>query len=157
MTQVPATPAARFFKTVVRPDATSKTGNIFLIIEQESGRGMTVSREAAWQGARSQIHPVKAILLDGEIKDLGVVFEPELFERALYSGHIGYNLSMTDGHYAPEPFEVWIAAFRKVVIETADEIIDPHRIGRQKVLDYIDAPREVKGSLVIYTLWLSTL
>ena len=46
-------------------------------------------------------------------RELGDRFSPEMFEQSMYSGHISYELSMTDGHYAPEPAETWIAEFRK--------------------------------------------
>lgn len=35
------------------------------------------------------------------------------FERAAYSGHISYGISMTDGYYAPEDFDAWVIGFRK--------------------------------------------
>lgn len=34
------------------------------------------------------------------------------FERWAYRGYVSYELSMTDGHYAPEPFEAWVSQFR---------------------------------------------
>lgn len=37
----------------------------------------------------------------------------EAFERAAYGGHISYDLSMTDGYYAPQDFETWVYFFRK--------------------------------------------
>jgi hypothetical protein len=38
--------------------------------------------------------------------------DTEAFERTAYRGHIGYNLSMTDGYYAPEDFDRWVIGFR---------------------------------------------
>lgn len=71
-----------------------------------------VSRELAWQRARSQAQPVTFVALDGTRKELGDCFDATVWVQAMYSGHIGYNLSMTDGHYAPEGLERWFHWFQ---------------------------------------------
>jgi hypothetical protein len=38
--------------------------------------------------------------------------DADTFERTAYRGHISYELSMTDGYYAPEPFDSWVIGFR---------------------------------------------
>lgn len=63
--------------------------------------------------AAIQPRPVIFIDEDGDRHDHGVQFSAEAFERAAYGGHVSYNLSMTDGYYAPEPFEVWVKGFRQ--------------------------------------------
>lgn len=65
--------------------------------------------------AQAAIQPRPVVFLDenNNRHEHGVQFSPEAFERAAYGGHISYNLSMTDGYYAPEPFEVWVKDFRK--------------------------------------------
>lgn len=40
----------------------------------------------------------------------------DAFEHTAYRGYIAYNLSMTDGHYAPEDFDAWVIGFRKAPI-----------------------------------------
>lgn len=71
------------------------------------------TRELAWQQARTQANPVVFVALDGSRRELGIVFDTAKWERAMYQGHISYELSMTDGFYAPEGFETWITEFRK--------------------------------------------
>lgn len=90
--------------------------------------------DTAWQRARSQARPV--VILGNEketIMELGVVFDPEAFERSAYSGYVGYGLSMTDGYYAPEPFEAWVKGFR-----------------RGPSFTFNDAPLAVKEALPLY-------
>lgn len=72
-----------------------------------------ITRELAWQQARTQANPVVFVALDGTRRELGVAFDTAKWEQAMYQGHIRYELSMTDGYYAPESFETWIAEFRK--------------------------------------------
>jgi hypothetical protein len=71
------------------------------------------SREGAWIAAQSQAKPVTVILLDGSIKELGVVFNPVEFEKACYRGYVSYGHSMSDGYYAPIRFESWVNSFRR--------------------------------------------
>jgi hypothetical protein len=85
----------------------------FIISELAVDHWTSVDRKLAWQRARSQANPVLFIDLEGNERDLGDAFDVTTWEQAIYSGHISYELSMTDGHYAPEPFEVWIAEFRQ--------------------------------------------
>lgn len=70
------------------------------------------SREGAWDRAREQELPVLVVLLSGEIKSLGVVFDCDVFERACYRGYVSYGYSMSDGYYAPIRFESWVQTFR---------------------------------------------
>ncbi|MFF2612345.1 ParB/RepB/Spo0J family partition protein [Kitasatospora sp. NPDC058046] len=37
---------------------------------------------------------------------------PEEFEQRAHRGYISYELGGTDGHYAPEPLDAWVAGFR---------------------------------------------
>ena len=76
-----------------------------------AGRGF--SREVAWGEARVQHLPVEVCYLDGNCKALGVVFRPDLYERAAYQGYVSAGFAMTDGHYAPVKFETWVADFRR--------------------------------------------
>lgn len=76
-------------------------------------RDKTVSREGAWQAASIQLQPVVFFGLDGDVRHLGVVFNPERFEKAAYEGYVSAGYMMTDGYYAPIAFEHWVASFRK--------------------------------------------
>lgn len=116
-------------KTVYRRFVTKTTGEHFVITEiagterhpmnwggsceKIDGQYVSLSsHEGAWQAACSQHLPVHFVGLDGAVRDLGVCFSPEQFERRAYSGYVGYGLSMTDGYYAPVTFEHWVADFR---------------------------------------------
>lgn len=70
-------------------------------------------RESVWSLARCQIRPVRVFLLDGTMKELGIVFDSSEFEKVCYSGYVSYGLSMTDGHYGPLTFTHWVEGFRK--------------------------------------------
>lgn len=105
----------------------------FIISELAVDHWTSTTRQGAWDRARAQANPVIVIDLLGNERELGDCFSPEVFERAMYSGHISYQLSMTDGHYAPEPAEVWIARFRQFPGTT-----------------YNDAPAEVIAALPRY-------
>lgn len=72
----------------------------------------TYHRDGAWHLARQQSLPVRFVRAGEATRDLGVVFHPGLFEHRVYSGYVGYGLSMTDGYYAPISFEAWVTAFR---------------------------------------------
>jgi hypothetical protein len=76
-------------------------------------RDQTVSREGAWQAASVQLAPVVFFGLDDTVRHLGVVFNPERYERAAYQGYVAAGYVMTDGYYAPLQFETWLANFRK--------------------------------------------
>lgn len=71
------------------------------------------SREGAWAIAGARGLKTVFVGRDGSSKDLGVVFSPKAFERAVYGGYVSYGLSMTDGHYAPIDFDAWVKSFRK--------------------------------------------
>jgi hypothetical protein len=73
--------------------------------------------QGAWDKARAQELPVTVHTLNGATKNLGVVFNPEVFERRAYSGYVGYGLSMTDGWYSPIDFDAWVKAFRRFPAE----------------------------------------
>lgn len=75
-------------------------------------RTLLMSKESAWQAARQQTLPVFFVGIDGNAKALGTVFHPAVFERRVYSGYVGYGLSMTDGYYAPIKFDAWVKSFR---------------------------------------------
>lgn len=101
---------------MARNFTTQTVGTEFVITETAPKTSVLtpgISRELAWQQARTQANPVVFVALDGTRRELGDAFDTAKWERAMYSGHISYELSMTDGHYAPETFEVWIAEFRK--------------------------------------------
>lgn len=74
---------------------------------------LTTTREGAWEAARAQDLPVVVRMLDGTTRALGVVFDPEAFERACYRGYVSYGHSMSDGYYAPLKFDSWVASFRR--------------------------------------------
>ncbi|MEU4511673.1 hypothetical protein AB0G05_19455 [Nonomuraea wenchangensis] len=71
------------------------------------------TEQAALDLAAAQHRPVTRVHLDGTREHLGVMFDPDKFERAAYRGYVSHGVSMTDGHYAPLPFEAWVAGFRK--------------------------------------------
>lgn len=106
----------------------------FIISELVVDHWASTTRQGAWDRARAQANPVIFIAQDGTERELGDCFNTEVFERAMYGGHVSYQLSMTDGHYAPEPAEVWIARFRRFPGTT-----------------YNDAPAEVVAALPRYT------
>lgn len=85
----------------------------FVIAERLQAGRDTVDRQTAWDRARAQAAPVLFIDTEGNERELGDCFSTAAFEQAMYSGHVGYELSMTDGHYAPEPLAVWVAEFRQ--------------------------------------------
>ncbi len=85
-------------------------GNEFVITESVDGY---YTRQGAWDKARSQTNPVVFVDADGTRRELGDCFDASTWERSMYTGHVSYELSMTDGHYAPEDFETWIAEFRQ--------------------------------------------
>ena len=85
----------------------------FVITEVSDGKWNNITRELAWQRARAQANPVTFVALDGTERDFGDVFDTLAWERAMYTGHIGYQTSMTDGHYAPEDFDRWVSYFRQ--------------------------------------------
>lgn len=93
----------------------------FIISEMAVSHRASVSRKLAWQRARSQAAPVIFIGLDGVERDLGDCFDTETWERAMYSGHVSYQLSMTDGHYAPKGFDTWVNEFRKAPSATYND------------------------------------
>jgi hypothetical protein len=96
----------RFFQT-------EATATAFIITETRTQTGLSVTRQQAWDRARAQAAPVIFVGTNGIRRNLGVAFSAEIFERTMFAGHVSYELSMTDGHYAPEPAEVWIAELRK--------------------------------------------
>jgi hypothetical protein len=91
-----------------------------------------VTHQGAWDVARSQAAPVTVYTRDG-FKDLGVVFDPAVFEQVMYQGYVGYGQSMSDGLYIPLTFEAWVAGFRS-----------------HPDTDYNDAPVWVKAALPVY-------
>lgn len=84
----------------------------FIIAEQTVSRWGNVSRELAWKQARSQANPVIVIDTEGNERELGDAFDAAVWEQTMYVGHVSYELSMTDGHYAPEDFDRWVHWFR---------------------------------------------
>lgn len=63
--------------------------------------------------ASIQPRPVVFLDEDNNRHEHGIQFSAAAFERAAYGGYIAYNLSMTDGHYAPIDFEAWVKSFRE--------------------------------------------
>lgn len=100
---------------------TEATATAFVITETRTQTGLSVTRQQAWDRARAQTAPVIFVGTNGRRQNLGQVFSAEVFERAMYAGHISYELSMTDGHYAPEPAEAWIASFRRFPWATCND------------------------------------
>ena len=99
---------ARNFKT-------QTVGTEFVITEIAPATDVlspSTSRELAWQRARSQANPVVFVALDGTRRELGDCFDVKTWEQAMYAGHISRELSMTDGHYAPEGLDRWLHWFR---------------------------------------------
>lgn len=108
-----------------------------------SGMGGETSRAGAWEAARSQHLPVvycnaTSSADTNELMELGVVFDPETFERRVYDGYVGYGYSMSDGYYAPIQFESWVKSFRKSVQEDTFS------------WDYNDTHRSVRPALALY-------
>lgn len=90
----------------------------------------------AWYQARCQDKPVVFTAMDGTSEVFEGVFDPNKFERAVYSGYVSYGLSMTDGYYAPMDFEAWVVSFRN----------DPAR----ELNGENDTPQYVKDALPTY-------
>jgi hypothetical protein len=110
------------------------------------------TREGAWAAATAQSVREIAVLATGQpvrTYNATEVFNPANFERAAYSGYVGYGLSMTDGYYAPISSEAWIRAFRKEVLESAD-------LDAKKIFYGNDASALVKASLPAYAARLRT-
>lgn len=100
---------------MARNFTTQTVGTEFVITEVAPATDVlspSTSRELAWQRARSQANPVVFVALDGTRRELGDCFDVKVWEQAMYSGHIGYELSMTDGYYAPEGLDRWLHWFR---------------------------------------------
>lgn len=95
----------------------------------------TTDRDA-WAMARSGALPVVITMLDGTVKNVGVVFDAATFERAAYDGYVSYGYSMTDGYYAPIKFDAWVKDFRR-------------GLGRE-ILSQNDSPKYVKDALPLY-------
>jgi hypothetical protein len=100
-------------------------------------------RVGAWQQARCQHLPV--VYCDAtssadtnDLMELGVVFDPKTFEQVVYSGYVAYNISMTDGHYAPIDEDSWIRSFREEVREGSWS------------WNYNDTARSVRPALALY-------
>ncbi|MFI6179721.1 hypothetical protein ACIA8R_29550 [Nonomuraea sp. NPDC051191] len=77
------------------------------------GRHLYYSEAAALDLASAQHRPVTLVRLDGTRERPAVAFDPDAFERHAYLGYVCHGLSMTDGHFVPEPFEQWVSAFRR--------------------------------------------
>lgn len=111
--------------------------------------------EGAWERAQSQHLPVFVETLEGGMKELGAGFNPQAFERAVYSGYVGYGYSMTDGHYAPLDFEAWVHHFRKEVRGALARILgktgDAAALVRDDVFLHNDTPNYVRAALAEYT------
>jgi hypothetical protein len=158
----PEMPKFRRFRTSIDP-MRYEDGDRYLIVEVEGTDrhplnwtdGLT-TREGAWRRARAQHCPVTLVPLEGEAQDLGVVFDPREFERAAYQGYVSHGISMTDGHYAPDTFEIWVANFRRGISKDKDEIIGFwERDGEVAMIhdrawSGNDAYDEVKGALGVY-------
>ncbi len=111
--------------------------------------------EGAWERARSQHLPIFVETLEGGMAELGTGFDPKAFERAVYSGYVGYGYSMTDGHYAPLDFEAWVYHFRQAVRGALARILgngdDTAALVRDDVFLHNDTPNYVKAALAEYT------
>jgi hypothetical protein len=112
-------------------------------------------RASAWAWARCQDLPVvycdATDLADtNAIMELGVVFDPQEFEKVAYSGYVGYGFSMSDGYYAPIQFESWVKSFRSTVAAAHVELADGDESGRHHIWDGNDAPKCTKRALGTY-------
>lgn len=97
---------------MTRSFTTQVVGTEFVITEVAPS-AFGASRELAWQRARSQANPVVFIDLNGTRRELGDCFDAKVWEQTMYRGHISHELSMTDGHYAPEGLDRWLHWFRQ--------------------------------------------
>lgn len=84
----------------------------FIIAEQAVTRWGSVNRQTAWDRARAQANPVVFVDTEGNERELGDCFDAETWVRTMYTGHISHELSMTDGHYAPEGLDRWLHWFK---------------------------------------------
>lgn len=119
----------------------------------------SLTREGAWRHAQSQIHHTIVLTLDGDQADLGSVFSPEVFERAVYNGYIGYGLSMSDGHYTPICFENWVKGFRRDVLSHTERLLaedyDTSKSHMDSVFYGNDTPPTVCRGLQTYAYLLA--
>lgn len=115
----------------------------YFLIREHATRG--ISKQAAWDAARSQNLVVIVQLIDGSGIDLGHVFNPREFERAAYAGYVSHGVSMTDGTFYPLKFDQWVTHFRKSIL--AGE--DPHSVWYNN-----DAPVYVQNALGAYAMEL---
>ncbi len=111
--------------------------------------------EGAWERARSQHLPIFVETLEGGMAELGTGFDPQAFERAVYSGYVGYGYSMTDGYYSPLDFEAWVYHFRQAVRGALARILgkagDTAALVRDDVFLHNDTSNYVKVALAEYT------
>lgn len=71
-----------------------------------------MSDSAAWARARVQTLPARVLYGNGGSTDLGLVFDPRIFEQTAYQGYVSAGFAMSDGYYAPIRFDSWVASFR---------------------------------------------
>lgn len=119
----------------------------------------SMTRESAWERAQAQIHHTIVVNLDGDMKDLGGVFSPAVFEQAAYRGYTGYGRSMTDGYYAPICFENWVKGFRKDVLSHTERLLaedyDTSKSHMDSVFYGNDTPPTVCRGLQTYAYLLA--
>lgn len=111
--------------------------------------------QGAWFDARSRAVPVTIVTLTGGVQEVGVVFDPQCFERAVYQGYVSHGQSMTDGWYVPLTFEQWVRWFRADVLadlhtikglgDAAHNLSYAHAVFREN-----DASESVKDALPAY-------
>lgn len=71
------------------------------------------SREGVWGMAKARGKMTVFVSLDGSRRDLGRIFDPRAFEKAVYQGYVGYTHSMSDGACCvPISFDSWAQDFR---------------------------------------------
>src|SRR5262245_51620178 len=101
--------------TTIRCTITAGAGQYIIEKIRADARGAHCyyTEQAARDMAAAQHRPVTLVPLDGTREQLDITFDPAQVEQHAYRGHISYELSMTDGHYAPEPFERWVTFFRQ--------------------------------------------
>lgn len=153
----------RRFRTSVDP-MLHQEGERYLLVEVEgtdrdplNWTDGLATTQAAWDRARAQAHPVVMIPLAGEPRNLGVVFNPKIFEEKAYQGYVGHGLSMTDGHFGPGSRETWLANFRREVSARCDDLLRICESGHRDLLlmaDEVwrdnDASDDVKCALGAY-------
>lgn len=113
------TPIRRFNITTEAPKGLPRT---FVITEIEPTHDyplnwidipFSYTREGAWKAAKAQPLPVVFVGRDGSRKELGIVFDPTVYEQHVYAVDCSDRRAMSDAaFFAPQAFESWVHYFR---------------------------------------------